>query len=131
MNWYDAFNTLEGVLWVGVAITLIVRVPCDTPQRVWAVAVASVAFVVFGVSDWLEVDCDGRLPLWLWGLKITCGVVIFVCRFTWSGWQHARLQSRELHFGLFCLIAVLAIMALQASLEHPHPQLPAAVIASR
>ncbi len=47
-----------------------------TPPQAGVCAAAAI-FLVFGVTDWLELGTGGRLPLWLWGLKVACGAGIF------------------------------------------------------
>ena len=106
VDWYRRFNQTEAVLWLLVALFILWRVrPANARQRV-AVWAAAATFAVFGLSDWLEADQYGRVPLWLYGLKIACGLSIFVCRFTWLGWSTWHWRHREFLFGVFCLAAV-------------------------
>jgi hypothetical protein len=114
MNWYDDFNRLEGVLWWLVALGVLGLTKRRTSKQHALTWLAAAGFVVFGVSDWLEVGCEGRLPLWLWALKIGCGVVILGCHFAWTGWQPGQLRSREFRFAMVCLAAVCGILLLQA-----------------
>ncbi len=80
---------------------------------------ATMAFIAFGMTDLLEVGRIGTFPLWLWGLKIACGIAILASRYTWLGWQRFRWTDREMRFGIGCLIAVIGIIALQRWLESP------------
>jgi uncharacterized membrane protein len=114
MNWYDLFNTLEAVLWVGVAV-VVVRTPRRNRREAAACGLAVVGFLVFAATDLLEIGRDGRLPLWLWGLKIACGTAILAARFLWLG--RFRWRSRELLFAVGCLLAVLLILVLQHLLD--------------
>lgn len=117
MDWYNSFNTVEALLWFAVAIVIAVRVPTQTRQKRFGAGLASASFLVFGVTDLLEVGRAGHLPLWLWGLKIACGVGIFVSRYTWLGWNRFRWRDREFLFGLGCLVAVLVVIVLERWLE--------------
>jgi len=113
MSWYDAFNAVEAGLWGVVAVVIAWRTPRQTSQQWVAVWLAGGAFLAFSVTDLLELGRAGDLPLWLWGLKIACGVAIFAARFLWLGWKQFSWHSREVRFGLACLFAVLLIIALQ------------------
>lgn len=118
MSLYDLFNAAEGLLWWGVAAHLLLRVPTHEPRRHRALRLAAATFLVFGVTDWLELGSGGRLPLWLWGLKIACGLVVFACRYEWRGWRALRWHDREVLFGILCLIGVAIIVTIQ----HMGPQ---------
>jgi hypothetical protein len=113
MSLYDLFNAAEGLLWWGVAAYLLWRVPTDEPRRRRALRAAAAIFLVFGITDWLELGTGGRLPLWLWGLKIACGAGIFACRYEWRGWHTLRWNDREVLFGVGCLVGVAIIVVVQ------------------
>ena len=110
---YTIFNVIEAALWFLVAGNILARVPRMTPVQHYAVIGGALAFVAFGVSDLLESQTDGRIPGWLWGLKIACGTAILAARYSYIGWQRFRWYDREVLFGLGCLIAVGTIIALQ------------------
>ena len=118
MNWYNAFNTVEACLWAVVTVIVLCRVPCTTRQQRAGVVLGGVAFLVFGVTDLLELGREGVLPLWLWGLKIACGIAIISARYTWIGWSKFHWRDREVLFGLGCLIAVVVVISCQRVL-HP------------
>ena len=113
MNWYDAFNAVEAVLWLFVAVVIPFRAKATSSRQRLAIAMGSVAFVAFGVSDLLEVGREGAIPLWLWAYKVACGVAIYAARFTWRGWSSFRVRDREVLFGVGCLIAVVVLIVLQ------------------
>lgn len=85
MNWYNTFNAVEAGLWGVVAIIIIIRVPCQSWQQRFGMLLGSVAFIAFGITDVLEIGREGFIPLWLWGLKIACGIGILSARYTWLG----------------------------------------------
>ncbi len=113
MNWYDLFNIIEAVLWLIVAVVIAVQTPAAGRQQQVAVWLGSAAFLVFGVTDLLEVHRDGRLPLWLWGLKTACGTAILSARYLWRGWNGFHVTDREFLFGVGCLACVIAIVIAQ------------------
>lgn len=116
MSIYDTFNFVEGLLWWGVAL-LLARKATDTPPHARRpLVVAALAFVLFGITDWLEPGRAGRLPLWLWALKVICGVAILWARYEWRGWRTMRWHDRELLFSAGCLLGVATAMMLQATL---------------
>lgn len=115
-SWYVQFNLLEGLFWMMVAAVIALRVPAGTFQQRFAVLLAALAFVVFGVTDWLESRYEAKIPLWLWALKIACGCTVLAARYTWRGWHTFRWRDRELGFGVFCLMSVFALIWLQSVL---------------
>lgn len=118
MNWYDAFNALEAGLWVIVAAVIVFCVPCHTLQQRFGTGLGGVAFLAFAGTDLLEVGRIGIFPVWLWGLKIVCGITILAARYTWRGWHRFRWTDREVRFGIACLLSVFLIIALQVWLEN-------------
>ncbi|MFO1042405.1 MAG: hypothetical protein U0941_11505 [Planctomycetaceae bacterium] len=110
---YALFNLIEGILWFVVAAIILVRVPCATAIQRRAVFSGAAAFAVFGVTDFLESQTEGRIPGWLWGLKIACGAAILASRYSYEGWSRFRWYDREFLFGLGCLVAVGLIILLQ------------------
>lgn len=115
MTLYDGFQLVEGMLWWGVAGVLLTRTG-ETPRRRRALNAAAGAFVLFGVTDWLEMGQAGRLPAWLWGTKIACGAAILRARYEWRGWEVLRWSDREILFAAVCLAGVALAMALQVML---------------
>lgn len=112
---YDAFNLSEAALWGGVAAVIDLRAPAANRRQGGAVTVAALAFILFGLTDLLEVGTHGRLPMWLWAAKIACGATILAARYHWRGWRTFCWRDREFVFGLCCLTAVLLIVALSSS----------------
>ncbi len=112
-SWYVRFNAVEGLLWVVVAVFVAVRTPAVNLQQRWEARCGSLAFALFGTTDWLECRYEAMIPLWLWSLKIACGSAIFASRYTWRGWDRFRFRDREVLFGVFCLTCVAALIWLQ------------------
>ena len=113
MIWYDRFNLLEAGLWVVVALAILFRARLETHQQRWGVAVAGITFVVFGVTDLLEIGSAGFVPGWLWSLKIVCGAVILAARYAYRGWRTWRWTDREFLFGVAMLVAVGVVIVVQ------------------
>jgi hypothetical protein len=112
-SWYVQFNALEGLLWMAVAVIVAVRTPVASVQQRWAARCGVFGFALFGASDWLECRHEAHIPLWLWAMKIASGGVIFAARYTWLGWDRFRCRDREVLFGVFCLICVVALIWFQ------------------
>ena len=110
---YRWFNLIEALLWLIVAAIVSFRVPRSTSQQRRGVALGAFAFVLFGLSDVVEVQHTGNYPWWLWGWKIICGTLILVSRYTYIGWHRFRWRDREFLFGLSCLIAVMIVIFIQ------------------
>lgn len=113
MLWYDAFNLCEAVLWGFVAGVVFERAPVASGRQRVAVLLGSLAFILFGLTDVLESGTGGLIPLWLWSVKVGCGVMILAARYHWRGWTTFRWRDREVLFALACLTAVATIVTLQ------------------
>lgn len=116
---YVIFNRLEGLAWWIVAAALPFVVKPKTPRQKWAIALASLGFVLFGITDFLEAPLRGQLPPWLWLFKIGCAAWILSSRFFYIGWNRFRLTDRYFLFGLACLTATLGVIWLQHVLYGP------------
>ncbi len=113
---YEIFNRLEGAVWFGLAIGLSFYLRPRSKRQRYSVAAASLGFILFGISDFLEAPLRGQLPIWLWIYKIACAALILSCRFFYVGWHRFRLSDRYVLFALFCLIASIAVIYLQHQL---------------
>ena len=81
---YEIFNRLEGAVWFGLAIGLPFYLRPRSKRQRYSVAAASLGFILFGISDFLEAPLRGQLPIWLWIYKIACAALILSCRFSMS-----------------------------------------------
>ena len=113
MSVYEGFNYLEGVIWWVVAIAVFFKVKAPQNQQKIGLFVASIGFMAFGCSDFFEATRAGEIPWWLWLLKIGSGFIIVCGRFTFLGWENFSFKDRVVRFGVFCLIAVFALIGLQ------------------
>lgn len=113
MNWYQIFNIVEAMLWWIVAAVIATRASSRTQQQRAGILLGTFSFLLFGVTDLLEAAHERQIPLWLWGMKILCGIGILSARYTWLGWSHFHWRQREFLFGVGCLLAVLFIIFLQ------------------
>ena len=110
---YEIFNRLEGAAWLGVAIGLPFYLRPRSKRQRYSIAAASLGFILFGTTDFLEAPFRGQLPAWLWIYKIACAAFILSSRFFYVGWHRFRFSDRYVLFGLFCLIASMAVIYLQ------------------
>lgn len=114
---YQTFNWIEGIVWIVIAAGIHWAVPVmNQRQRLW-LGMASVGFVLFGISDFLEAGYRAGYPLWLWLWKIVVGTFLFVCRFGYLGWDRFRWNDRYVVFGVCLLVAALGAIGLQLSLS--------------
>jgi hypothetical protein len=114
LSTYEAFNYLECVAWLVIAAALPWKFrACPASQRA-AVTRASLAFVVFAISDFLEAPTHGLLPPWLWAWKILCVTYLLKCRYDFIGKENFRWWDRTQKFALGCLLAVILAMFLQS-----------------
>lgn len=115
-NLYVWFNAAEGVFWILVGGFVWLRIPRQNSRQTRSVWIAAIAFVSFGVSDWIECRYERMIPLWLWGWKTLCGAALLVARYEWRGWSTFRVTDREFLFGLFCLASVFGLIVLQRAI---------------
>jgi hypothetical protein len=110
---YEAFNYFECTAWITIAIVLPFWFRACPPEKRGVIARASITFVVFGVSDYLEAPTHGRLPWWLWTWKLTCAAYLLKCRYDFIGREKFRWRDRTNILALACFCAVLLAMFLQ------------------
>jgi hypothetical protein len=110
---YEVFNYFECVAWLTVAIVLPFRFRAALATKGGIIARASLTFVAFGISDYLEAPMHGRLPPWLWAWKILCVGYLLKCRYDYLGRERFRWLDRINVVALVCFLTVLLIMFLQ------------------
>jgi hypothetical protein len=83
-------NYIEGVFWTAVGIVLVISgQKANSAYRVLSI-VASVSFMVFGISDFVEAQTGAwwrPLSLLVW--KASCIVVLASCY-----WRYRRIRAR-------------------------------------
>ena len=71
-NVFYVFNLCEGLLWIGMAIGFLV-VLARKRQNVDLMLATSLLFLVFGISDFVEIETGGWYkPWWLLLWKASC-----------------------------------------------------------
>lgn len=116
---YKTFNYVEGVVWLLVALGLPFFIRPQDSEKKLGIAIASLGFVAFAISDFLEVAQQGEITVGLLIFKILCGAVILSGRFTYIGWKKFSFKDGYFLFGLFCLIAVTGIILVRFYFENP------------
>ena len=110
---YEAFNYFECAAWLVIALVLPFWFRACPADRRGVIIRASLTFVVFGISDYLEAPTQGRLPPWLWAWKIVCATYLLKCRYDYLGKERFRWFDRTNILALACFAAVLLAMFLQ------------------
>jgi len=111
---YEIFNYVEGGIWLAVAVALPTKYSSDSKSRKMGLLIAGVGFVAFGISDFLEATRQAAIPLWLWALKILCGMMLLIGRYTYIGWKNFSVADRFFRLGVILLVVVAALIFLQA-----------------
>jgi hypothetical protein len=119
MNWYNVFNSIEAALWAAIALSVLFATPIASRRQRAAVWVGCLALIAFGVTDLLELGRDGRLPLWLWGLKAVVFGLMVACQMVYSGVKQVRWNSREIVLCTGLGLGALGIIVLQRWLDGP------------
>jgi hypothetical protein len=110
---YEIFNYGECAAWLIIAVVLPVWFRRCPPEKRGVIWRASLTFVLFGVSDYLEAPTHGRLPWWLWAWKLACATYLLRCRYEFIGRERFRWLERTNVLALACFVAVLVAMFLQ------------------
>jgi len=84
MSGADIFNGAEAGVWFAIGIGCWVASFRSPAKYKKTLLVAAVAFLVFGVSDVLEILTAGTgMPWWLWAMKILCVLCLAGCYFAY------------------------------------------------
>jgi len=110
---YETFNYFECAAWLVIAAVLPFWFRACPAEKRPIIFRASLTFVVFAVSDYLEAPTHGRLPAWLWAWKLLCAIYLLKCRHDYSGGGYFRWRDRTNLLALACFLAVLLAMFLQ------------------
>ena len=74
------FNSCEAVLWIGFGCALFIATAKSALKQLNVLYVAAITFVVFGVSDIIEIYTGAWWqPLWLLIMKVSCIVSFILC----------------------------------------------------
>lgn len=80
MNYHIVFNFCESILWISFGCTMFVVTVKSALKRPKVLYVAAITFVVFGISDIIEIYTGAWWqPLWLLIMKVSCIVSFIVC----------------------------------------------------
>jgi len=110
---YETFNYFECAAWLVIAAVLPFWFRASPAGQRRVIVRASLTFVVFGISDFLEAPTLGRLPAWLWAWKLLCATYLLKCRYDYIGKENFRWFDRTNILALACFLAVLLAMFLQ------------------
>ncbi|MES2570072.1 MAG: hypothetical protein V4710_08455 [Verrucomicrobiota bacterium] len=110
---YEAFNYLECAAWIVIAAALPLWFRRSDAKKRGILLRASLTFILFGISDYLEAPTHGRLPPWLWVWKLLCAGYLLRCRYEYIGRKHFRWLDRTNILAGACFLAVLLAMFLQ------------------
>jgi len=82
-------NYIEGVFWIFVGIVVLIAGYRAKPAYRMLSFLASVTFVVFGVSDFVEAQTGAWWrPLWLLVWKGSCLILL-----AWCYWKYRRVRA--------------------------------------
>jgi len=109
MSAYAVFNYAEGMLWMVLGVVLYFRLRGGDRRKNRLLVTAAVVLGLFGISDWLEAGHyprDGRVPAYLWSLKIWCGATLVYLWYAWQGIDRRRFaDARAVALVLLFLLA--------------------------
>ncbi len=80
MDLHEWFNLGEGILWIAMGAALLISVRFYRARWRRLRIVAALSFVLFGVSDFIEMQTGSWWqPPWLLGLKALCVTSLAAC----------------------------------------------------
>lgn len=93
------FNLVEGLVWLGVGAFLLLKSwkarKCNEPLR-RPVLVAAVAFILFGISDFIEIRTGSWFqPIWLFAWNAICVVTLLGCWIVARGTREKILEAAD------------------------------------
>lgn len=74
--WYVTIKLGEWVIWTGIALFFFTKMLNARHLR-WVNGALALAFLFFGLADFIEYFTRGSFPWWLWAWKITGGLILF------------------------------------------------------
>lgn len=77
----------------------------------------AVAFVGFGISDYVEIPTLGFLPGWLWAWKILCGATLAKAWYDWKGIDRTKRVDRQTVLFLLLFLAALTVALQQILID--------------
>ncbi|MGJ8654884.1 MAG: hypothetical protein ACSHX6_00430 [Akkermansiaceae bacterium] len=110
MNLYQFFNFSEAIIWLIAALILRKIVVIKQPRHSTACHIATAGFLLFSASDFIEATLTREFHLWLWILKITCGVIFMIARFYYVGKKDFKWTDRYLIFFTLCLSVAIGVI---------------------
>lgn len=93
---YRWFNNFEGAIWIGIALYLAWRLPRHVPNQRPILIIAACAFVLFGITDFIEAPIRGGMPLWLWAVKAVLLGILIACRLVYRRTERKLGTEKEL-----------------------------------
>ena len=91
MDALQIFNSLEAVLWISIGVVVFVKAGTARPRHRRLGLISAVWFVLFGISDVIEVFTGAWWhPWWLLAWKATCLVALVSCGITHIGYRQRK-----------------------------------------
>jgi hypothetical protein len=93
MGLHEWFNLGEGILWITIGTALLISVTFYHARWLRLRIVAALAFVLFGISDFIEMQTGSWWkPIWLLAIKACCVISLAIC---WWVYARSKTQHRE------------------------------------
>lgn len=94
MAFDQIFNLVEGLVWLAIAAVLLARVR-RVPQHRDILRVAAVAFILFGITDFIEIRTRAWYsPPWLLAWNAACVTTLFGCLLAYVR-RRRKLEQRD------------------------------------
>jgi hypothetical protein len=93
MGFHEWFNLGEGILWIAIGTALSISAVFYRADWLRLRIVAALSFVLFGVSDFIEMRSGSWWnPLWLLAIKLICVISFATC---WWVYKMRKMKSRD------------------------------------
>ena len=122
ITWYVSIKLAEWVIWWGIGVYCFVKALSPKTRQPGIQIGLGLAFIFFGLGDFVEYFTAGRLPWWLWTWKITGGLTLFGLLVASDYYKRGVSALSPWRFIAAAIILAIAFYCWWLSSQHPEFQ---------
>ena len=119
ITWYVSIKLAEWVIWWGIGVYCLVKALTSKTRKAGIQFGLGLAFIFFGLGDFVEYFTAGRLPWWLWTWKITGGLTLFGLLVASDYYKRGAAALSPWRFIAASIILAIAFVCWWLSSQHP------------